>query len=441
MTTTPLALVLLLIGPQEPAAPAAEASVARFVELLAGPRLLDAAGAQAARAELAALPGLDALVLTTLRDWHTPAPAHEADGVRLDTPRREALLVLVGEQRELFREERAALPRATDAGELRAGLRLEGALARASTVRALYALALRADELRLGSEVVEALEEGLGELLAREPKAADALRSGWSELPPELAVGALRALAAHPSPATVEIVRAWLGRRGELDAAVLLTLAALHEVVDPVRREALAEDVQRHLDASASEVAQAAATALGRLGTPESIPWLIEALVHESPAVQRAALGALRAIGGVHLPGSSTAWRAWYAREETWFQEHAPALLDELVAAETGDEPVAATRALLRTLSEHRLHRDELVEHVQPLLEHELPRMRVLACQALERLQSRRALGVLVRTLLDPEPAVVSAAHAALCTLAGVRLGNEPAAWCAHLGLALPASP
>lgn len=435
MSVLSLVLALFLAGRQDAPTGAMPAGAPRFTELLAGEALLDPAEARAVRAELLALPGLDGLLLATLEDWTTPAGA-ETDGLRLDTPRREALLALVGEQRELFREERAALVRATRAGELRAGLRLEGALARASTVRSLYALALRAAELGLADEVVEALEEGLTQLLTREPKAAEALRSAWSELPPELAVGALRALASRPSASAAESVRAWLGRRSELDAAVLLTLAALHESVDPLRREPLAEEVQRLLSAPDPEVVQAAATALGRLGSAESVPWLVEALVHESPAVQRAALGALRAIGGVNLPGSTTAWRSWYAREETWFQEHAPALLDELVEAEASEEPVAATRALLRSLTEHRLHRDELAEHVRPLLEHERPRMRILACQALERLESRRTLPWLVAVLHDPEPSVVSAAHAALCTLAGVRLGTEPAAWNAHLGLA-----
>jgi len=439
MAGAALLLALAFATWQDPTPAPLAPGAARFSELLAGEELVNATTESGARSELAALPDLASLVLATLADWSTPGLDTESDGVRLDQPRRDALVALVRElPAETFRKARTELPRATLATELRAGLRLEGALARASTVRALYTLALRARELNLTAEVEEAFAEGLALLLAREPKTVDVLRGAWSELPPELATSVLRALTSSPSSAAVECVRAWLGRRPELDAAVLLTLASLHRVVDPHRREGLVVELQLQLGASDPAVTQAAATALGRLGTPDSVPWLVETLAHELPAVQRAALAALREIGGVNLPGSTIAWRSWYAREETWYQEQAPTLLEQLSVLEESAEPAVAARALLRSLTEHRLHRDELVEHLRPLLEHELPRMRILACQGLERLASRRALPWLVERLLDPEPSVVSAAHAALCVLEGVRLGNEPADWCARLGLPLP---
>jgi HEAT repeat protein len=247
----------------------------------------------------------------------------------------------------------------------------------------------------------------------------------------------VRALARTPSRAALESLSSWLGRREELDVGILLALGSLHAFVDRERDEDLVREVQSYLSSRDSTRIQAAATALGRLGTAESVPWLIELLVHEDAPVQRTALAALRSIGGVRLPGSVSAWRAWYAREETWFQEHAPALLEELVTAEESEEATTRVRAVLASLTEHRLHRDELFTHLEPLFAHERPRLRVLACQAAERLASRRALPTLVAMLRDVEENVVSAACAALRTFEGVILPPDPLVWSQRLGLAL----
>lgn len=437
-----LTLALVCSPPQDPQpGPAPGEVAARFAVALSGDAPTEARSTATLRAQLAAWPELPALLLATLEDWRLPAREPGEEGARLERPWREFLLGLVAElPAEAFRDARAKGTQATRAGELRAGLRLEGALTRGGSLRGLLALARRTSELGLDAEVEPAFEEAVALALARDPKGLDALRPAWEQLSSELAGAALRALLERPSAAGAECVRTWLGRRAELDAAVLLALGALHASVDEARRESLAGKVQSFLSSPEVEVVQAAATALGRLGTPDSVPWLIELFVHEDPAVQRAALGALRTLGGVNLPGSAVAWRSWYAREETWYQEESVRVLEELELALASEDPVAPTRAVLRTLSEHRLHRDELVEQVRPLLEHERPRLRILACQALERMGSRRALPWLVACLLDPEESVVSAAHAALCTLERVRLGNEPAVWCERLGLPLPGS-
>jgi HEAT repeat protein len=397
----------------------------------------DAAGAL--RAELATLGALHAPLFALLSDWQTPAQGDES-GKRLNEAQRALVWTLVGAQaREGWKDMRASALQGEDPAVLRAALRLEGALAKSGAVRPLWDLARHAEELGRFDEVAEALEDALVHLCTREPRSIDALHSAWKELPVTAAASVVHALERSPSQATVDCLWDWLGRRDALEATVVLALGSLHAWVDVERHAQLLLDVQARLSGSGLAVTQAAATTLGRIGSPATVPWLLELLVHEDASVQRTALTALRQIGGVRLPGSSTAWRSWYAREETWFQEHAPALLDELVAAEESEDPVTKTRAVLRSMTEHRLHRDELAEHVEPLLAHERPRLRILACQAFERLASRRSLPWLVATLRDEDPGVVSAAHAALRTLEGVTLGTEPEPWCERLGLAVPA--
>lgn len=433
------AVLCLSLGPKAPATSAPEVDLAAQVSaILLRAEEPDAEQTRAALAELASLGPLADPLLALLADWRTPDGAEE-EGAALNEAQQALVLELV-----------AALPRATwkpfldglarseDPGALRAGLRLQGALVKASSLRTLFDLAARASQAGRFEAVASAFEQGLATALARDAKCVDVLRSAWRELDTPRLECALRALERRPSPEVVDCLWSWLGRCASLDASVLLALGNLHALVPPARRAALANDVQGYLASGRSEVIQAAATTLGRIGAPATVPWLIELLVHEDRAVQRAALGALRSIGGMRLPGSTTAWRSWYAREETWFQEHAPALLEELVGAEESADPVPQTGALLRSLTEHRLHRDELAEHIFPLLSSPRPRQRVLACQAFERLASRRALPWLVSALSDEIPGVVSAAHAALQTLEGVTLGTEPEAWCERLGLPVP---
>ena len=442
MLLSTLALCLLAQAPSPepgPPDPAAELA-ARVAAILVREEAPDEASAHALLAELTSLGALEAPLLGVLADWQTPAAGDES-GQRLNEAQRALVLALVAElPRAVWKEPRAASSLAEDPARLCAGLRLEGALAKAGSVRSLYVLAQRAQELGHFDAVAEAFEEALAHLLAREPKTTDPLRTAWSELEPRLAASVVRALEQSPSRGAVDCLWSWLGRRDELEAPVLLALGNLHAWVERERHAQLLFDVQARLSGSDAAVIQAAATTLGRIGSADTVPWLVELLVHDDAAVQRAALAALRAIGAVRLPGSTTAWRSWYAREETWFQEHAPALLDELVAAEESADPVAHTRALLRSLTEHRLHRDELAEHVKPLLAHERARLRILACQAFERLASRQALPWLVGALRDEDPGVVSAAHAALRTLEGVTLGTDPEPWCERLGLPVPAA-
>lgn len=435
-----LLLVLALSCLQEPTPaidPAAERG-ARIAALLVREEAPDAAASAALRAEILALGPIEPELLRVLADWQT-APLGEEGPARLNLAQRALVLACVSAvPRASWKEIRAQLPQASEPATLRAGLRLEATLARPSALRDLYALVRRAQELGCLPEVAEAFEEALVTLVAREPEVIDSLRTAWRELDPPAAECVVRALAEVPSEAALECLWAWLGRRSELDPPLLLALGKLHAFVDPERHDGLVLDVQARLAERDTAVVLAATNALGRFGTSDSVPWLIELLVHEEAPVQRSALNALRDIGGVRLPASSTAWRSWYAREETWFQEHAPALLAELVAAEADEEPEARTHALLRDLAAHRLHRHELARHVRPLLQHERARLRVLACQALERLGSRACLAWLVDALSDEDPTVVSAANAALRTFEGVLLAPEPEVWRARLGLAAP---
>lgn len=418
MSASLLVLSILLHGAppglrQEPSACAAASALLLRVE---SPQ---AAARAALVRELLALEGVTGCLLEALGSGRTPATEgdEEGGGARLDEGQRalvlEALLAARRERLAAFVAEVGVRPETPE--RLAAAVRLAGAGAfDPAQLGRLVRPGLAEHEL-----VTEAFEAALGDLLRRAPHAYPLVESWWRTLPEGLACAALRALAGLGEPAGFECLVRWLGVRPEFDEGVILALGGLAHLARLEEARQLALDlVEYRAPTAAAE--RAVLTTLGRLKVPETIPFLIEPLVAEDAPTLRTAHAALRAVSGADLPASVPAWRAWYAREETWWQEVAPERIERLAGAAAAGLAVADVHALARELCEHPLHREDLARAFRPALAHPDPAVRVIACQALERLAARSGAPLLFPLLRSGSPEVLSAARAALVAITGI---------------------
>lgn len=99
----------------------------------------------------------------------------------------------------------------------------------------------------------------------------------------------------------------WIKRLGSQD------LGASAEAIRTISkrrygRDTLALAVARLLDVGHDEVKPMACAALANLGSKPAMPWLLEALDHESKVIAEAALTALRALTGKDLPMDRETW-------------------------------------------------------------------------------------------------------------------------------------
>jgi HEAT repeat protein len=294
-----------------------------------------------------------------------------------------------------------------------AAVRILGARARAEDLPTLLGLARTAESSGRFAVLEVPWEEALTVVLARAPNAIARLRERWNTLGPATASLAVQVLESHAGDEALASLRSLLGRSRELDASLLLALGNRGESAPPKLRAELGAEVERYLSSAASAEVQAAAQALGRLRSPDTIPALIDVLEHPDATARRSILTALRAIGGVNLPSSLPVWRSWYAKEDAWWEERAREVYVQLgTGLEQAD--TGATFAALRELSEHPLHRDDLAKRLSNLLGRPEPGPRVLISECLARLGSREGAAALKKAAADPDPDVAAAACAAL---------------------------
>ena len=159
---------------------------------------------------------------------------------------------------------------------------------------------------------------------------------------------------------------------------------------------------------------------LGFVAVPESVPYLIERLESADEPTSRAALAALRLVTGARLTPAARAWQAWHVREEAWWRDVAPERIERLAEAETAGLAVGDVNALARELCEHPLHREELALAFRASLAHPDPAVRVIGCQALERLKARSGASLLFPLLHGGSREVVTAARSALVAITGI---------------------
>jgi len=406
-----LALVLCLFT-----APRSADVARRVAAVLTRVEAPDAGAIAAGAAEIASLGDVAGVLLDALGTGCVPGDGN--DGTRLAPGQRTLLLAAVERLGPAtlgrFVAEVARDP--ASATRVSAALRVLGAAHGTPDARAMLALARAAEERDLAVE--EALVEVLQLAFARSAGNLVALSTEWKELGPVSASVAVRALEPLRSDEALACLRSLLGQRPEYDALLLGAIGnSLAGGFSAGAAELLAQELQPYVRSADGSQAQAAVAALGRLGEPDSVPLLLDVAEGASAPMRRAAFGALRRLGGVSLPESVELWRGWYEREQSWWEERAPARI-AAVADEGEVAPELSQRfALARELGEHPLYRDELVAALLPWLAHADPAVRILACQALGRLDSPRALAPLCALLEDDERAVAAAAHATLAEL------------------------
>jgi len=412
--------------------PTAEAPTlaARVAHVLTRVEAPDTAAIDAGARELLRLGDVSDLLLESLGTGR--APGEDGDGALL-TPGQRALLLAAIER---LGSTKSAIFVADAARDPRSAIQVAAALRLMASgtydVHAMLALARAAEASGLESGVDEALEESLSAALARSSASFAAVESLWKDLGPVAASSAVRALEHQGGVRALDCLRSLLGRRAEYDACLLVAIGNSLANLPAKSVETLARDFERYLHSVDSAQAQAAAIGLGRLACPSSVPALIECLGDDRP-LARTALTALRTCGSVSLPGSASLWRNWYGLEESWWQERAPVLLESLENAEAEGRTLADLVVIARELSEHPLHRDDLVAGFRPMLMHADPGVRGLACQTLERLDTLRAVPPLRLLLADEDPSVVAAARDTLERLFQRHLPPDRRTWQAYL--------
>jgi HEAT repeat protein len=200
----------------------------------------------------------------------------------------------------------------------------------------------------------------------------------------------------------------------ELSATALQEIGRLAPQARPELAAAIARSVRPLLKSPTSSTRKQVLRALGELGDPLSIPFLILVLEQSlANGEQRMAHSALRRISGVDLPAQPSAWQHWYAEEQRWLQENGARSMERL-----GSEDDAAVVSAVRDLSEHPLHRNRIAVELTPVLStHASPGVRGQVCLALARLGSQAALPDLVEALEDDDPTVRRHARTALSAL------------------------
>ena len=327
-------LVLVLALQAAPPAPSSATVVARQVaRVLLRQEEPDPGAIAAGAAEIARLGDVSGALFDALGTHSVRADGGEHDGedVRLSRGQMAVLLaaveLLAPAKRAGFVAEVQRAP--ARAERVTAALRVLG-VAHPPDARAMLALAQAAEAHGLESGFEDALEDALPLALARGAASLETVANAWRELGPLAASTTVRVLERQRTAEALACLRALLGRRPEYDACLLVAIGNALEPLPLGEVESLAGELECYLRRGDSSQAQAAATALGRLGHPGSVPCLIERLESEDLALARAALGALRTIGGAALPDSVGLWRGWYAREESWRQERAPELIEAL---------------------------------------------------------------------------------------------------------------
>lgn len=275
------------------------------------------------------------------------------------------------------------------------------------------------------SRLRAALRAALAQTLERDARAFGELVPAWRIAGAALRAELLAAVGERGDPAGLELL-AWVAtfeaeefHRGLAETCVRLAPRAR----TPEAREHL-ETLCVLLRSEDKVCVQTISIALARARVEAAIPAWIELLASDSRGTRERARRSLEELTGLALGTTGERWLAWHEAECAWFEEEAPRLLSEL---ESDDD--ARVLAAVRALSTHRLHRDELAEAVEQLLDHPAPAVRLCACSALQGLGSPLALPALAGALADEDETVARGAWTTLRRLTGLDLPLDEALW------------
>ncbi len=277
------------------------------------------------------------------------------------------------------------------------------------------------EAVTLTAEEADALRSATTRILTRHP-------GGFRELAPALERASadelrplLFAIGDTGDPCAVAVLGPLLARHPELAPITISQARRVGASSDAHANRALADAVRPYLASERTELASAAARALGELGDASAAPDLVAMLSTGDPALAESSHWALRRLSRLDFGLRLEAWSAWLASEREWWDLEAPQRLEELVRGSRATRLAAVATVGARTWQRH-----EATESVLAVLWDNDPLLRESACHALGQLASPTALPRLVEALADPELRVSAAARGALVSIVGTSLPEAP---------------
>ncbi len=364
------------------------------------------------------VPVLFTLVTGEVYDAIDPELFSEPDAWRVPPDRfgavGEAALVLLPAS-SVVRHVGVRVRAETELGVRLAGVRVLGLVGSAEGLPPLVEVLRALDGPQLGQRYVRAhFERAFEAILVDDREAWSALGELLAELEGMPLGVAVDAIAATGRSEGIDALLALLGRDADLDVSVVERVAALRSArpwdarYDPRRR------LRKLLTAEAASLRAAAAVAAGRVNDADAAPDLVDLLDDREARVRRAAAWSLARMAGTAEPAEPEAWWAWYEAETKWHEEAFHGLVAEL----SGEDAALALEAL-RTLSRHRLFRDEVAVALADALPDQSSGVARASCAVLRELDAAAAVPGLVVALNADDAEVRWAVHETLAALTG----------------------
>jgi HEAT repeat protein len=267
------------------------------------------------------------------------------------------------------------------------------------------------------------LERAFTAIAARDPRAPPQLVRVFDSLPGSLRPSVVGALVETRTRPALEGLGSLLELDAGLDAGLLWAIVRLASALGPPHDPGLLVRVRSFLGSGDDGRFQAAVHACGALRDTAAIPLLVEALERQDEAGRRAVEQTLAGLTGLSLT-DAVAWERWLEREQRWWDDAAPELLDELASS----EPERVVRAMSKSAG-HPLHPELLARSLVACLSRREPELVSLACERLGQLGSFEALPGLIECLDHPSERVRAAAWNALRSITRKDLPAQPEVW------------
>ncbi len=290
---------------------------------------------------------------------------------------------------------------------------------------AVFVLSERIAQVRVEATNGSRLEAAVAAIVARDTRALDALASLFSRIAPDHRNVCIRAIGKSAGPERRQWLAARCGDDASVDLTILSALAQIDRVALPLEASDL-ERVREYLESPDLQLRREATRACAALGDMDAVPILVENLDDEFESVRDATRAALFELTHLRLGDAPERWLAWLRSEEDWHDRAAASQLRRLTLRD-----IRAVQTLLASLATHRLYRDEIAMHVEPLLQHDSPTIRRSACATLQQLESQVGIDSLVDALDDVNDEVVRAAQTALRGITRIAPETQPEQWLA----------
>ena len=270
-----------------------------------------------------------------------------------------------------------------------------------------------------------AFQEGLAQILERDPNACSYLEDQFVEVHTGLRSSIVDVVAEHSSEQALSTLARMLNRVPEIDPFILSAITRVAGRLDPpAGDEAVRRQVRALLTRVDRRLVEGAARAAGKLEDYESVPILLDLLEDGDPNLRGSAHRSLQEITGLGFRPDLRLWLAWHERESRWWEDHSEAAFRDL----QGSDPVKITQAISQ-VSRQRLRRHQLAARLAECLTLDDPALVKTACEGLSQLRSPAAIPDLVESLEHDDWAVRQAALRALCRITGRQLPPDPELW------------